>query len=943
MKVRAQRAAVVALAAGGAVAGVTRADFTFAPYCNNNWYQDCAPGPQCSGGGWVHYNNWGYTGCSSGLPTPGTADVVHLGGASVVVNGNVNVGALDMTSAAVMDIHSGDFRVVQPVTNTGTMRMVGANLTWSGTYNNQGTIVDISGYGRSLEAFTLNNSGTLEFQNSYWAPGAGGALVTNTGLLKKTTGSNAQLFMNLNQQGAVQVEGGGLFLRNNTVTSTPAAAYSVGAGTLLQFENMAVSGQFNGTNAGAVRMHGAIAVSGNTAFNITGNPLEWHMGSINTGPSTFTNQGLLVLNGANLTLNGTFVNSGTWMDTSGYGRAFQNATFTNHGTLEFRNTYWAPEGGALLTNNGTILKTTGSNAQMFLPTVNNGGVSVQEGWAYWRNTTLNSTPASSWTIGAAGLELGNMTLSGRFGVSNNGTFRGSGPLALSADTTINSAPNAFEWHGNDLNTGPYTLTNQGRMVLNGANTDLRGTIVNTGTLSDTSGYGRTFVNATLTNSGVLEWHNTYWVGSGSQVVNNGVLRKLTGANAQIFLPFVNNASVDLQQGNTYFRGLVTSSPAGSWTVGSAGLLFENATLRGQYTGVNSGSVWVTGGLSLADDTTLTFGGNPVQVQAGAINTGPHTLTNAGQMVWNGANLTLTGTLHNTGTLVEQSGYGRMFENFTFTNSGTVEFQNTYWAAGSGAKVFNNTATARKTTGGNAQFFFPIENSGGFELLGGWTYFHGGLLQTAGVTQLSGGGIGGGSVTLAGGRLEGAGSVQAVVTNNAGVLGAGVGSGPGGAGEITIHSNYTQTSGGTFEVDLAGPVQTTQYDHVRVTGNASIAGKLRVKWSSAAPLGTTYRVLDVNGTLTGEFGQIEEPDAPYSSTVAASYDAHGVTLTVVQRCGSSDYNADGDYGTDQDIEAFFACLGGTCCEGCHSDFNYDGDIGTDQDIEAFFRVLGGGGC
>jgi|GEM_PF-5195343 len=65
-----------------------------------------------------------------------------------------------------------------------------------------------------------------------------------------------------------------------------------------------------------------------------------------------------------------------------------------------------------------------------------------------------------------------------------------------------------------------------------------------------------------------------------------------------------------------------------------------------------------------------------------------------------------------------------------------------------------------------------------------------------------------------------------------------------------------------------------------------------------------------------------------------------------QCGGQDYNGDGDFGTDQDIEAFFACLGGTCCPNCFcqgSDFNGDGDFGTDQDIESFFRVLGGGSC
>jgi hypothetical protein len=60
--------------------------------------------------------------------------------------------------------------------------------------------------------------------------------------------------------------------------------------------------------------------------------------------------------------------------------------------------------------------------------------------------------------------------------------------------------------------------------------------------------------------------------------------------------------------------------------------------------------------------------------------------------------------------------------------------------------------------------------------------------------------------------------------------------------------------------------------------------------------------------------------------------------------NADFDGDGDTGTDADIEAFFACLGGNCCVTCGSaDFNADGDVGTDADIEAFFRVLAGGAC
>jgi hypothetical protein len=70
----------------------------------------------------------------------------------------------------------------------------------------------------------------------------------------------------------------------------------------------------------------------------------------------------------------------------------------------------------------------------------------------------------------------------------------------------------------------------------------------------------------------------------------------------------------------------------------------------------------------------------------------------------------------------------------------------------------------------------------------------------------------------------------------------------------------------------------------------------------------------------------------------------VCIPLLHGCGSADFDGDGDTGTDADIAAFFACLGGDCCGTCETaDFNRDGDTGTDADIESFFRVLGGGAC
>jgi hypothetical protein len=65
--------------------------------------------------------------------------------------------------------------------------------------------------------------------------------------------------------------------------------------------------------------------------------------------------------------------------------------------------------------------------------------------------------------------------------------------------------------------------------------------------------------------------------------------------------------------------------------------------------------------------------------------------------------------------------------------------------------------------------------------------------------------------------------------------------------------------------------------------------------------------------------------------------------MVRHC-SADVDGDTVAGTDQDIQAFFACLSGNCCPLCEgSDFNGDGDFGTDRDIESFFRVLAGAPC
>jgi len=106
-------------------------------------------------------------------------------------------------------------------------------------------------------------------------------------------------------------------------------------------------------------------------------------------------------------------------------------------------------------------------------------------------------------------------------------------------------------------------------------------------------------------------------------------------------------------------------------------------------------------------------------------------------------------------------------------------------------------------------------------------------------------------------------------------------------------------------------------------------------------------LDVATSFLGQTGGWAKGDLNGDGTITqADLDLISSCLCPGTVCGGQDFNGDGDFGTDQDIEAFFACLGGNCCTTCFcqgSDFNGDGDFGTDADIEAFFRVLGGGNC
>ncbi|HYE61012.1 MAG TPA: lectin-like protein [Phycisphaerales bacterium] len=167
------------------------------------------------------------------------------------------------------------------------------------------------------------------------------------------------------------------------------------------------------------------------------------------------------------------------------------------------------------------------------------------------------------------------------------------------------------------------------------------------------------------------------------------------------------------------------------------------------------------------------------------------------------------------------------------------------------------------------------------------------------------------------------------------------------GDLTIDLR-NDTTGATVRVfsQLCGTNENMSVTFVDGAATLVCGTPTSGTFNPANPL-STFAGLDANGPWTLTITDHANVDGgTLESWSLTTFESVTASICETSMCGTADYNGDGDTGTDQDIEAFFACIGGTCCPTCWhlgSDFNADGDAGTDQDIEAFFRVLGGNPC
>ncbi len=192
--------------------------------------------------------------------------------------------------------------------------------------------------------------------------------------------------------------------------------------------------------------------------------------------------------------------------------------------------------------------------------------------------------------------------------------------------------------------------------------------------------------------------------------------------------------------------------------------------------------------------------------------------------------------------------------------------------------------------------------------------------------------------LIGGGVAGAGGIPNMIAQGPAFVGnqafrLGVFNAPPGAQASCYVSTAAPVGGVISTAYLAGSTTTG------AAGGA--AGVATITWPINPGFVTAGQVLYAQWVIA-------DPTAPggLSRSTVAQIPVFCGPMGCPSQCATSDFDGDGDSGTDADIEAFFACMAGNCCPTCWSlgaDFDGDGDTGTDADIEAFFRVLAGGAC
>ena len=600
--------------------------------------------------------------------------LVNNAGATLTADSGLLTLALAlMQNGTVIVTNGGTLNVLTAWQNSGTVAMLGGNITGS-TVTNAGTITGFGGVQSVVNndlIFVTN--GTLQATTSFTQNGTVN-IATNTQLAVAPTWLN---------NGTILLNGG--FTSGGTMTNT-SSALVVGFGTISNAmvnagSLVATNGTLNLVNA--LTQSGTITVANAATFNSV---LNWQNGGFLSmlGGSVIGGQ---LTNAGSVTGFGTFSpsvinNSGATITASGGGTLtltaipFQNGIVNILGTLNVASAWSNGSAGTVSINGGvltggtfTVDGTVGGNGTIAANMIVGSGKTVTVSGGTLNVTALTTMNGGAINSGAL-VNYGTVSGNGTIGstLSNPGYVRATNGLLYVQALSGNQATGTLEAStGGTLQANGVTpWLNNGQVILSGG-TVIGGDISNN-TSHIISGYGT--ITPNVYNSGQILANNaSQALTLNSSLVNlSGGLVTANSGNLVVGGAFVNQGTLAMANSMGTFTGTVVNS--GAWITDPTTNVFQNT-----YTLTSSGYIQASAG----DVYVFTNNGSQVAsfVNQSAQSNTFNTVT--AKFVFN-ATLSLTQTMYaagsNIGNLNVLGGFDAVLVGVAATNA-LFQYQNNF--------------------------------------------------------------------------------------------------------------------------------------------------------------------------------------------------------------------------------------------------------------------------
>ncbi len=704
-------------------------------------------------------------------------------------------------------------------------------------------------------AFSLNGVlGTSHFENAgTWinAPTAdtNGSAETYVYIPVKNTGTinlNAGLLWLQAEDGSANLE----FDWSGTVNIANAAGLQFASG------GASFTGVLNGTGSGLLE--------------VLGGTLTLAAGMTYTVPNTKIAGGMLIANsGSSLNLPNLSMTSGT----------FSGSDAVSIGSMTWASGELA--GSGITTVTSSLMMPSGSRFLNGKKLVNKGAATIQSGTLYFQNGSVftNDTGATF-----SDSHVGNQNVFVNSGSSvgnkfiNNGTFT----FAPTADTNGNRDGYSYVFFNNvgtlNINTGLLWLQAEDGT----ANTDLElgGTINVAAGAQFKLAQGTTNLTGTLntTGTGVLELSGgTLQLSPGSSFaaantnISGGTFTANSGAGVVLPNLILSNGTLNgsdnVAIGNFTWvsgtlggTGTATVNTSLNFNIGSRFLDARALVNKGTAT-IAGGTIYFQNGAVFTNDTGATFTDSHVGNQNVFVNSG----SSVGNKFINNGTFTFAAVADVNGN---RDGYSYVL----FSNTGTLNIN----AGRLWLQAEDNTAATDLELGGTvnvANGAFLRLAQGSANLSGSFAGTGSGTLEiTGGTANLSGSSYSIPNTNLTGGTFRAGGTMTTNLVN-AGVLEVATG-----VGALSINGNYSQTTSGRLNLELA---TASSFDQLNVSGSVSLNGVLTLERLAGfePALGASFAAITA-GNLTGTFSSVQNTFIVSGRVFQAVYGSSNLNLNVV---------------------------------------------------------------